>query len=93
MEDGAVSVAITVTILFNSFPLSPEINTLKLCKGQPSRPLPVKGQNFYGIKMLLVEQVTLCYQHHQPLIPEGLLTGSLKPCRDVKAHACLCWLR
>jgi gliding motility-associated-like protein len=45
MDNGTCTSSDTVTILFNSFLLSPEINDLKLCKGQPSRPLPVRGQN------------------------------------------------
>jgi gliding motility-associated-like protein len=45
ISDGTCSRSDTVTILFNSFLLSPEVNDLKLCKGQPARPMPVRGQN------------------------------------------------
>lgn len=45
INDGVCMKSDTVTVLFNSFLLSPQINDLKLCKGQPSRPLPVTGQN------------------------------------------------
>lgn len=45
MDDGTCAKSDTVTVLFNSFLLSPRISDLKLCKGQPARPLPVQGQN------------------------------------------------
>jgi gliding motility-associated-like protein len=45
VDDGVCSSRDTVTVLFNSFLLSPVIEDLKLCKGQPARPLPVIGQN------------------------------------------------
>ena len=45
MSDGVCSRSDTVTVLFNSFLLSPQVNELKLCKGQPARPLPAQGQN------------------------------------------------
>lgn len=45
IDDGACIISDTVTILFNSFLLSPQLNDLKLCKGQGTRPLPVYGQN------------------------------------------------
>lgn len=45
INDGVCIKSDTVTVLFNSFLLSPQINDLKLCKGQPARPLPVTGQN------------------------------------------------
>jgi gliding motility-associated-like protein len=45
MDNGVCNSSDTVTILFNSFLLAPEIEDLKLCKGQPARPLPVSGQN------------------------------------------------
>lgn len=50
MDDGVCSKSDTVTILFNSFLLSPEVTDLKLCKGQPARPLPVQGQNLLWYK-------------------------------------------
>ncbi|MEO5562788.1 MAG: gliding motility-associated C-terminal domain-containing protein [Chitinophagaceae bacterium] len=51
IEDGGTCVKTdTIVILFNSFLLSPEINDLKLCKGQPARPLPVRGQNLLWYK-------------------------------------------
>ena len=45
VDDGACMKSDTVTVLFNSFLLSPRVNDLKLCKGQPALPLPVQGQN------------------------------------------------
>jgi gliding motility-associated-like protein len=45
ISDGVCSKSDTVTVLFNSFLLSPRISDLKLCKNQPARPLPVQGQN------------------------------------------------
>jgi gliding motility-associated-like protein len=45
MSDGSCTKSDTVTVLFNSFLLSPQVNDLKLCKGQPARPLPAQGQN------------------------------------------------
>src|ERR1051326_3092279 len=45
VTDAVCSQTDTVIVLFNSFLLSPRINDLKLCKGQPARPLPVQGQN------------------------------------------------
>ena len=50
MDDGICVKTDTVTILFNSFLLSPEIRDLKLCKGQPARPLPVTGQSLLWYK-------------------------------------------
>lgn len=43
--DGVCTQADTVTILFNSFLLSPTVSDLKLCKGHAALPLPVAGQN------------------------------------------------
>lgn len=45
ISDGVCNRSDTVTVLFNSFLLSPQVNDLKLCKGQPARPLPAQGQN------------------------------------------------
>lgn len=45
VTDGVCSVSDTLVVLFNSFLLSPRVNDLKLCKGQPARPIPVTGQN------------------------------------------------
>lgn len=45
ISDGVCMRTDTVVILFNSFLLSPVIDNLKLCKGQPARPLPVYGQH------------------------------------------------
>lgn len=45
MDDGSCMKTDTVTVLFNSFLLSPSVNDLKLCKGQPASPLAVQGQN------------------------------------------------
>lgn len=45
INDGTCVVTDTVTILFNSFLLSPQVSDLKLCKGQGTRLLPVSGQN------------------------------------------------
>ena len=45
IDDGVCSVSDTVTVLFNSFLLSPEIYNAKLCKGQPVIDLPVDGEN------------------------------------------------
>src|SRR5882672_2549697 len=42
ISDGICTQSDTVTVLFNSFLLSPQVNDLKLCKGQPSLPLPVR---------------------------------------------------
>lgn len=44
ISDGVCSRSDTVTILFNSFLLSPQISDLKLCKGRTPEPLPVTGQ-------------------------------------------------
>ncbi len=43
--EGGCSRSDTVTVLFNSFLLSPQVNDLKLCRGQPALPIPVLGQN------------------------------------------------
>jgi gliding motility-associated-like protein len=45
ISDATCSVTDTVTVLFNSFLLSPQVSDLKLCKGGAIRPLPVQGQN------------------------------------------------
>lgn len=45
MNDGVCSKTDTVTVLFNSFLLSPQVSDLKLCKGQPATPMQVRGQN------------------------------------------------
>lgn len=45
ISDGVCTKRDTITVLLNSFLLSPQISDLKLCKGQPARPLPVAGQN------------------------------------------------
>ncbi|MET0637248.1 MAG: gliding motility-associated C-terminal domain-containing protein [Chitinophagaceae bacterium] len=45
IDDGNCAVSDTVTVLFNSFLLSPEIYNAKLCKGQPVLTLPVNGEN------------------------------------------------
>lgn len=45
INDAVCTQTDTVTVLFNSFLLSPTIQDLKLCKGQPARPLPVWGQH------------------------------------------------
>jgi gliding motility-associated-like protein len=45
IDDGVCQQRDTVVVLFNSFLLSPTLEDVKLCKGQPSRPLPVAGQN------------------------------------------------
>ena len=44
VSEGTCSVTDTVIVLFNSFLLSPQVNDLKLCKGQPARPMQVTGQ-------------------------------------------------
>lgn len=45
MSDGSCTQSDTITILFNSFLLSPQLEDLKLCKSQPALPLPVQGQH------------------------------------------------
>lgn len=45
ISDAVCTKSDTVTILFNSFLLSPFVEDLKLCKGKPSMPLPVRGQS------------------------------------------------
>lgn len=45
MSDGVCTKTDTITVLFNSFLLSPLVNDLKLCKGRPAAPLQVVGQN------------------------------------------------
>ena len=42
---GSCSRSDTVTVLFNSFLLSPVVGDVKLCKGKPALPLQVQGQN------------------------------------------------
>lgn len=44
VTDGACSVSDTVTVLFNSFLLSPSVSDIKLCKGRAAAPLQVAGQ-------------------------------------------------
>lgn len=44
ISDANCSKTDTVVVLFNSFLLSPVVNDLKLCKGQPALPLQVIGQ-------------------------------------------------
>jgi len=44
ISDAICSKTDTVTVLFNSFLLSPDVRDLKLCKGQPALPIPVTGQ-------------------------------------------------
>lgn len=44
INDGICTASDTVTVLFNSFLLSPQVRDLKLCKGQPALPLPVQGR-------------------------------------------------
>jgi gliding motility-associated-like protein len=45
INDATCSRSDTITVLFNSFLLSPQINDVKLCKGGPVGVLPVSGQN------------------------------------------------
>jgi len=45
ISNGVCTKNDTVTILFNSFLLSPGVNDLKLCKGSTTRPLFAQGQN------------------------------------------------
>ena len=45
LSDGICTVSDTVTVLFNSFLLSPVLYNTKLCKGQGVSSLPVSGQN------------------------------------------------
>ena len=45
ISDGVCTKVDSVTILFNSFLLSPQVNDLKLCKGGPGQPVQVQGQN------------------------------------------------
>jgi large repetitive protein len=45
MTDGVCQQRDTIVVLFNSFLLSPSVQDLKLCKGQPALALPVSGQN------------------------------------------------
>lgn len=45
ISDGVCTRADTITVLFNSFLLSPIVNDVKLCKGGPAQPLSVQGQN------------------------------------------------
>ena len=44
ITDGVCERSDTVTVLFNSFLLSPQVSDLKMCKGQPAFPLGVTGQ-------------------------------------------------
>ena len=44
VRTGACTVSDTVTVLFNSFLLSPPVNDRLLCKGQPALPITVSGQ-------------------------------------------------
>ncbi|MDP4261022.1 MAG: gliding motility-associated C-terminal domain-containing protein [Bacteroidota bacterium] len=45
ISDGVCTQTDTVTVLFNSFLLSPPVNDVKLCKGRPAQALSVQGQN------------------------------------------------
>ncbi|RYY54920.1 MAG: gliding motility-associated C-terminal domain-containing protein [Chitinophagaceae bacterium] len=45
VDDGVCSITDTVTVLFNSFLLSPIVSNAKLCKGQGVTDLPVEGEN------------------------------------------------
>lgn len=45
INDGVCIKSDSITVLFNSFLLSPAVNDLKLCKGGSVLPLPVQGQN------------------------------------------------
>ncbi len=45
MSDGVCTKTDSITILFNSFLLSPPVNDLKLCKGRPALPIRITGQN------------------------------------------------
>jgi len=44
INDGVCAKADTVTVLFNSFLLSPPVQNLKLCKDKPAMPINVTGQ-------------------------------------------------
>ncbi|HEY6502847.1 MAG TPA: gliding motility-associated C-terminal domain-containing protein [Chitinophagaceae bacterium] len=45
VSDGFCTKTDSITILFNSFLLSPLVSDLKLCKGFPTQPIRVPGQN------------------------------------------------
>ena len=45
ISDGTCTKVDSITVLFNSFLLSPVVNDLKLCKGSPAQPIRVQGQN------------------------------------------------
>jgi gliding motility-associated-like protein len=45
ISDGVCTKTDSVTVLFNSFLLSPQVYDLKLCKGGATRPLLAQGQN------------------------------------------------
>lgn len=44
IQDAGCSVSDTVTVLFNSFLLSPPVSDLFLCKGRAAQPIRVEGQ-------------------------------------------------
>jgi len=50
VSDAVCTQSDTITILFNSFLLSPLVNDLKLCKGHSAQPLVAQGQNILWYK-------------------------------------------
>jgi gliding motility-associated-like protein len=45
ISNGVCAKSDTITVLFNSFLLSPVVNDLKLCLGRAAQPITVSGQN------------------------------------------------
>lgn len=72
ISDAICSVTDTVTILFNSFLLSPRVQDLKLCKGRPALPIPVQGQNLQWYDQPIGGTV-----HNQLPLPSTADTGRM----------------